>query len=140
MIKPAKILANFFTILVFCLVLSGCFPKLSGEENLGTNEYLKGKLVEGFPGVPLYKDAQVAESYGYKGNFGATFITSDKLNKVVGFYNQSFGVAGWDSSLSQKSSDNFEFRIKNAASDGSVVVNTASDGKSTAITISVSAR
>lgn len=136
---PVKII---FLLVVLPLVLSACLPRIGGggQETAIKEDYLKGKVVSGFPNVPLYPKAQVIESYGNKNSFGATFFIDEDLKKVLDFYRSSLAATGWEFSESQKAADNYVFDIKNSTYRGQVIVNTASDGKQTAITISVSAR
>ena len=84
--------------------------------------------------------ARVLESYGNNGAFGASFISDDDLDKVVKFYDQSLKKLGWESSQHRQSETNYVFEVKNSAYRGSVIVNTAADGKKTVITIAVLAR
>ncbi len=127
------------------LVLSGCLPSaFIGSSNSGAvggaGTYIKGKAVKGFPALPLYPKAKLLESYGANSNYGASAITNDGLSKVLDFYKQSLPQLGWEPKLSQNSETNFVFEIKNSQFQGVVIVNTASDGKKTAITISVAPR
>lgn len=130
-----------FLLVAVPLVLAACLPRIGGGgEEAAKEEYLKGKVVSGFPNVPLYPKAQVIESYGDKNSYGASFFVDDDLKRVLDFYNSSLAATGWEASESQKAADNYIFDIKNTDYRGQVIVNTASDGKQTAITISVAAR
>ncbi|MBI2327871.1 hypothetical protein HYU92_06145 [Candidatus Curtissbacteria bacterium] len=123
------------------LTLAGCVPMISsGVRPLGAQEFLKGQVVPGFPQLPLYEGAKVIESYGYKGSYGASFVTNSELAKVVKFYNDSLPQLGWETSVKELAPDNYVFEIKNEENIGSVIVNTASDNQKTAITMSVSGR
>ena len=123
------------------LTLSGCLPTFSGGEATKTEEFSSGRIVRGFPpDIPLYKNAQIVESYGGVGGYGASFIAGDNFAKVVNFYNQSLSVSGWTVSSRQVSETNYVFGIKNEKNAGQVIVNTAADGKKTAISMSISKR
>ncbi len=133
---------KFFIItflLTLPLVLSGCVPNLgSSGSGVGADNFVKGSVVAGFPNVPLVSGAQTIETYGYQGLYGGVFITGDSLNKVLNFYQNNLAGAGWQSTLRQGSlQSNYVFEIKNDKQQGTVIVNTAADGKKTAITISV---
>ena len=129
-------MTRLFLVLTVSLFLAGCMPAIKTPDSLGgTDEYTKWQVVSGFPALPLYPKAQTVESYGYKGSYGASFISGDSLAKVVGFYNDSFKPLGWDAKLTKQSETNYVFEVKNDSNTGSVIVNTAADGKKTAITI-----
>ena len=131
-----------FLLLAVPLFLAACLPRIGGggQETAVKEEYLKGKVVSGFPNVPLYPKAQVIESYGNKSSYGASFFVDEDLKKVLDFYRSSLVSTGWEASENQKATDNYVFEVKNKDYRGQVIVNTASDGKQTAITISVAAR
>lgn len=137
---------RLFLIIAMSVALSGCIPSaFIGGSNSGAVEgkagvYIKGKAVRGFPSLPLYPKAKLVESYGANSSFGATAISNDGLAKVVDFYSQSLPQLGWEPKLSQNSATNYVFEIKNSKQEGVVIVNTADDGKKTAITISVAPR
>ncbi len=123
-----------------CFMLTGCIPQTGQSGINGKDEYVKGAMVPNFPALPLYRGAQVVESYGFQDNFGAVFISGDDLSKVFQFYNDSLPKLGWDTSVTRKGTDNFTFNIKNDKQQGTVIVNTAADSKKTAITMSISPR
>lgn len=127
-------------VLLFSLLLSGCIPRVGTSGQEGSGEYVRGEVVSGFPPLPLYEGAQVIESYGYGGTWGATFITGDDLGKVVNFYNDSLPKLGWDMVVNTKSQTNYIFEVKNVQSKGEIIVNIAADGKKTAITMAVGPR
>jgi|GEM_PF-3162515 len=129
-----KRLALLFLI---SFVLSGCVPQLGGGSTGGKDEYTAGAFAPGFPPVPLYKGAQVVESYGFNSKFGASLVTGDGLSQVTKFYSESLPALGWNTSVSATRANSFTFNIKNQTQQGTVIVNTAADGKMTAITISV---
>lgn len=138
-VKMLKI--KLVIVIVSSFLLAGCVPQLgSSGKPVGKEEFVAGQVIGGFPGVPLYSGAKVIESYGYKGSYGASFITEDDFSQVVKFYNETLPQLGWEAALGEISSSNFVFEIKNAAVSGSVIVNTAADNKRTAITISVTGR
>ena len=130
------------TLFSTAIALSGCVPKLSGGGGgPKTEEFVSGKVVRGFPAsVPLYKNSQVVESYGGGSGWGASFITDDSLAKVVNFYNQSLSRLGWTVAPRQVDDTNYVFEIKNEKNIGKIIVNTAADGKKTAITMSIDQR
>jgi len=130
----------FLFILVVPLVLSACVPTVPSDKPVNSQEFLKGAVVKGFPQTPLVKGAQVLESYSNEGNFGAAFISDESLSEVVNFYSDSLKQLGWEATLKKRSDTNYIFEIKNATQKGSVIVNTAADGKKTAISIFVSPR
>ena len=132
-------------IIVFPLILSGCVSGLGigggGGGPKADGEFVEGAIVAGFPGVPSYPEATVIESYGSKeGNFGASLITKDKLAKVVNFFGTALPARGWKNSLKQNSDTNYEYEISGNTHKGRVIINTAADGKSTAISISLEPR
>lgn len=122
------------------LILSGCIPRVDTSGQEGSGEYVRGEVIKGFPSLPLYEGAQVIESYGYGGTWGATFITGDDLGKVVNFYNDSLPKLGWDVVVNARSQANYVFEIENVQNKGEVIVNIAADGKKTAITMAVEPR
>ena len=128
-------------LVLISTVLAGCGLTASQKSGVSqTSEYVKGAVVKGFPNLPLFPGAKVVETYGQDRQYGGTFITGDNLAKVVDFYSKSLGVAGWQSTLAQKSASNYVFTISNSQQVGEVIVNTAADGKKTAITMSVESR
>ncbi|MBI3341989.1 hypothetical protein HY024_02605 [Candidatus Curtissbacteria bacterium] len=134
--KVVKILV----VLALPLVLSGCIPfGLTGGDSGGGNsdQFVKGAVAPGFPPVPLIPKAQTVESYGNNGVYGASFVSSESLSKVVNFYNENLQKGGWESQLSQSSSSNFVFNIKNDKYAGTILVNSSADPKKTAITMSL---
>lgn len=132
---------KFILVFVLSLALSGCIPNIGGKASLpkGT-EYLKGGAVSGFPNLPFYEKAKVIETYGSALGYGGSAITDDEVSKVVEFYNKNLSAAGWEFNLKQKEANYFIFEVNNSQYEGSIIVNTASDGKKTAITLSVSRR
>lgn len=131
-------------ILVFLFLvpflLSGCVPSVGQPDTIGKDEYIRGAVVAGFPQLPLYKGAQVVESYGFEGKFGASYLTGDDVSKVVKFYSETLPTLGWEASALASGANSFTFNIKSETQQGTIIVNTAADGKSTAISISVSPR
>lgn len=138
-----KKLLSICSFLALGLFLSGCTLGVGlggGTSAPAAGEFVKGGVVKGFPDLPLYKDAQVVESYGSANAFGATFIAKESIAKVVNFYNTALPQLGWQSNVSQTNTTNYVFDIKNETYTGSIIVNTAADNKSTAITMSVAVR
>lgn len=123
--------------LVVPVLLSGCVPRLGGGNSGGRDEYTAGAFVNGFPAIAVYKGARVVESYGFNSKFGASLVTGDDLSKVTKFYSDSLPKLGWDTNVSAGRANSFTFNIKNQTQQGTIIVNTAADGKMTAITISV---
>ena len=127
--------------LTLSIILAGCTANFGASSQKSVKrEFLKGAVVKGFPALPLYPKSKVLESYGYKNSYGAAFVSGDKLDKVIKFYQQGFGVLGWESVLRKKSDTNFVFAIQNKEYSGELIVNVAADGKKTAITTYVSKR
>jgi|SRR3989344_4133315 len=128
-------------ILCLALTLAGCIS-VAGKKSTAKKgvEFAKGTVVDGFPNMPLYPKSRVIETYGEGKKFGGTFYSGEKLAKVVGFYQTTLTQSGWEVAARQVSQSNFVFDVKNTASVGSVIVNTAGDGKQTAITIWVEPR
>lgn len=123
------------------LVLTGCLPSVGTDRGPSdAGEFAKGQIVKGFPNLPLYPEANILETYGSKEGFGGSFVTSDELAKVVNFYGPALGQLGWESTLRQKSESNYVYEIKNDTYTGEVIINTASDGKQTAITTALGPR
>ena len=90
--------------------------------------------------MPRYPKSQLLESINDNNSYGASFVSEENIQKVVDFYSNSLLQTGWESTLVKKTETNYVFEIKNAAYSGEVIVNTASDGKSTAISVSVEPR
>jgi len=128
-------------LMMIPFVLSGCLPAVGPATNQqGTGEFVKGAVAKGFPSVPLVSKATILESVADKESFGLSAISDNDLGSVVKFYNDSLKQLGWDAQITKQSETNYVFDIKNDKSQGSVIVNTASDGKKTAITIFVAPR
>lgn len=128
-------------VVFIALVLTGCIPVASKKSTVKKGEeFTKGAVVEGFPNVPLYPKSKTVETFGQGERFGGSFYNEEKLAKVVNFYSANLAKTGWESTLRQVSADNFVFDIKNSKRAGSIIVNTAADGKHTAITISLGPR
>lgn len=124
---------------VVSVLMAGCVPSV-GNTKLPNpeGEFKKGAIVSGFPPLPSYPKSTVVESYGSAQSFGASFVSEDSLIKVYDFYNVSFGPLGWTATAFKKSDSNIVFDVKNDKYAGQVIINTAIDGKTTAITIAVS--
>lgn len=133
---------KFLLVLILSLVLSGCagigVGTKKGPKADGT--FAEGKLVEDFPTVPAYPGMTVIESYGFEGNFGLSAMSVDELSKVVNFYGPGLTQVGWQNTLKKSSDTNFEYEISNDEFRGRVIINTAADGKSTAISLSIEPR
>ena len=128
-------------VFAFSFLLAGCIPKLGGDGGATSqSEFIKGKAISGFPNMPRYPKSQLLESINDKNSFGASFISEENIQKVVDFYNSSLTATGWESTLVKKSQTNYVFEIKNATYSGEVIVNVASDGQSTAISVFVEPR
>lgn len=133
-------LAQLFIFLFFAISLAGCVPRIGGGGHTPPkDEFVKGG-VAGFPGLPIYPDSKVIESYGASGAYGATLLSGDSLTKVVNWYGPSLGNAGWQYTLSKQSDTNFVYLVKSPKYEGTFIINTAADGKQTAISASVSQR
>ena len=130
------------TLTALALLLSGCVGFGVGESGTSpaAGEFLKGALAKGFPGVPGYPKARLGESYGDGKSWGAYSVTGDKLEKVVKYYGEILGKTGWERELAQLSQNRYVYEIRNAKYQGTIVVNTAADTESTAITVSLTAR
>lgn len=128
-------------VLALSIALSGCIGIGSKKGPKAEGEFIEGAIVEGFPDLPAYPESLIIESYGSKeGNFGLSSITDDELAKVVNFYGGALTQLGWQNSLKKNSATNFEYEISGDEHKGRVIINTAADGKSTAISISVEPR
>lgn len=128
-------------VLAFSFFAAGCIPRLGNDGTVvSQSEFIKGKPVSGFPNLPRFPKSQLLESVNDNNSFGASFISEENIQKVVDFYSSSLTATGWESTLVKKTVANYVFEIKNAAYSGEVIVNTASDGKSTAISVSVEPR
>lgn len=131
-------ITKLIVLFMLPVLLSGCVGFGVGGGSKGPqDQFLKGRLVSGFPAVPIYPKVKLDQSYSGQGGFGAAFISSDNINKVVKFYNENLSKAGWQGNLRTLSDANYVFEIKNTKYKGSVIVNLAADGRKTAITISV---
>lgn len=132
---------KIFIAFCFALVLAGCIPVASKKSNVTKGEeFLKGKIIDGFPNVPLYPKSKAIETFGQGEKYGGTFYNEEKLAEVINFYSTTLVKTGWESTLRQVSANNFVFDIKSSKRVGSIIVNTAADGKHTAITISLGPR
>ncbi|OGD88808.1 hypothetical protein A3I53_01715 [Candidatus Curtissbacteria bacterium RIFCSPLOWO2_02_FULL_40_13b] len=128
-------------IAISSLILSACIPRLSSNGgSTDSGEYAKGKVVAGFPGLPRYPKSQVIETIGQKGSYGGTFVVDKDILKVVKFYNESLPKLGWEVKVRQQSQYNYLFEIKNSNLYGTVIVNTAADGETVAISMAASPR
>lgn len=130
------------TLFLMSIVLSACFHTVGTSGTASEKgEFAKGEIVKGFgANVPLYKEAQVIETYGSEDNYGGAFISEDSLSRVLKFYEEVLPKLGWEAERQSQSETNHVFDIRNQEYRGSVIVNVAADGKSTAITIAVSKR
>lgn len=133
---------NIILIVVASVLITGCLPNVGDNTKLPKpeGEFKKGVMVSGFPPLPGYPKAKIIESYGSSQSFGASFVTDDNLVKVFDFYNVSFAPLGWTATAHKKSDTNIVFDVKNDKYAGQVIINTAIDGKTTAITIAVSVK
>jgi len=128
-------------VLAFSFFATGCIPRLGNDGTVvSQSEFIKGKAVSGFPNVPRYPKSQLLESINDNNSYGVSFIAEENIQKVVDFYSSSLTATGWESTFVKKTEANYVFEIKNATYSGEVIVNTASDGKSTAISVSVEPR
>src|SRR3990167_4031503 len=128
-------------VLLSSFLLAGCIPKISNDGTVDSqSEFIEGKAVSGFPNMPRYPKSQLLESINDKNSFGASFIVEENIQKVVDFYNSSLTATGWESTLVKNSQTNYAFEVRNADFSGKVIVNTASDNKSTAISVFVEPR
>ena len=128
-------------IFAVSMALSSCALSLKSSDEAGTGgEFLKGKVVAGFPAIPAYPKSSVLESYGFKDYWGLSSISDDSLEEVIKSYSASLKTAGWDYTVRQVSETHVVFDVKNAQSQGVVIVNTAADSKKTAITVSIEPR
>ena len=129
-------------VLVSSLILTACsgFGVRSEKGPKADGEFAKGQIVMGFPNIPAYPESKIIESYGQEGKFGVSSISEEELAKVVNFYAPALSRLGWQNSLTKNSETNFEYEISNDEFKGSVIINTAADGESTAISVFVEPR
>ena len=128
-------------VFAFSFFATGCIPRLGGDGGVTSqSEFIKGKAISGFPNMPRYPKSQLLESINDKNSFGASFISEENIQKVVDFYSNYLPQTGWESTLVKKTETNYVFEIKNATYSGEVIVNVASDGQSTAISVFVEPR
>ena len=128
-------------VVVLSLTLSACLPNLGGSGGpVSSGKFLVGQIPNGFPNLPIYKKAKILEGYGLNNKFGVSALTGDSLTKVLDFYNKSLGPGGWNFKLRQASTSNYVFDVNNSTYNGTVIINTAADGKSTAISIALAPR
>lgn len=128
--------------IAFSLILSGCLPGIKSKGGpKAEGEFIKQQIVRGFPNVPLFPKSKVIESYGTRDkNFGASFVADEDFTKVVNFYGPALLQTGWQNTLAKNSDTNYTYEISNDEFSGRVIINTASDGRQTAISISVEPR
>jgi len=130
-------------VLFLSIALAGCFPGLrnsSSDPVAEPGEFVKGRAVNGFPDLPLYPKARLIETYGNGTSYGANAYSRDEIVKVIKFYEESLPKLGWESALVQDKSGSYVFTVNNKTQKGWVIVNTASDFKTIAITLAVTAR
>ena len=131
-----------FVVLV-SITLTGCIPGIGlkgGAKPKPEGEFKTGVVVAGFPPLPLYPKAKTIESYGSSGSYGATFTTDASLVKVFDYYNSALTTLGWATTTHKRTETNIVYDVKNDKYSGQVIINTAADGQTTAITMAVSAR
>lgn len=132
---------KLIVLFLISIALSGCLhsaSQKSGQKNTG--EFVKGAVVAGFPNLPLYPGAKVIETFQQDKKYGGSFVVKDDLAKVVNFYAKSLPTSGWQANLAQNSATNYVFDISTATQVGQIIVNTAADGKQTAITMAIEPR
>ena len=128
-------------VILSSLLLAGCIPKLSNDGTVvSQSEFIKGKAVSGFPNMPRYPKSQLLESINDNNSYGASIISEENIQKVVDFYSNFLPQTGWESTFVKKTETNYVFEVKNADYSGEVIINTASDNKSTAISVFVEPR
>lgn len=128
-------------LILISTMLAGCLPSASPKnQQKSGQEFVKGAVVAGFPNLPLYPGAKVVETFKQDKKYGGSFMVRDDLVKVVNFYSKVLPEGGFESKLAQNSSSNYTFSISNSTTAGKIIVNTAADGKQTAITISIEGR
>lgn len=130
-------------VIFMSFVLSGCIPSIvqnPGGVAADKSEFTKGGVPNDFPKLPFYPDAKVIEGYSSALGSGASAISDDNLEKVADFYNKNLSVAGWEFNVIHKEALSYVFEVKDSQYNGVVIVNTAADGKKTAITFSVAKR
>ena len=128
-------------VLAFAFFATGCLPRLgNGGGATSQSEFAKAKPVSGFPNMPRYPKAQLLESIDDKDSFGASFIVDEELQKVVDFYFGSLPQFGWEVTDIKKTDSRNVFEVRNAQYSGEVIINTAADSKSTAISVFVEPR
>ena len=139
--RTKKVLFVFVLIAVpFILGACGVPSAIVPGQTTTAGDFKKGTLVSTFPPtIPIYKGATVVESYSKGDTYGASFVVGDDLSKVVNFYN-TLPQLGWDSTPRQVSAANYTYDIKGGTIAGTIIVNTAADGKATAISIFVANR
>jgi len=128
-------------VLLFSFFASGCLPKFTSDEGVQSqSEFIKGKAVSGFPNLPRYPKSQLLESINDNNSFGVSFISEEDIQKVVDFYSSSLPQTGWESTFFKKTETNNVFEVKNADFSGEIIISTASDNQSTAISVFVEPR
>ena len=128
-------------VLAFSFFATGCLPRLASDGGATSqSEFIKGKAISGFPNMPRYPKSQLLESINDDNSYGASFISEENIQKVVDFYSNFLPQTGWESTFVKKTETHYVFEVKNTDYSGEVIVNTASDGKSTAISVFVEPR
>ncbi len=130
-------------VISLAFLLSGCFPGLAkpgGGNKDKPGDFLQGRVAKGFPSLPMYPEAKLAESYSDAESYGASSYTKDEIGKVVEFYDMGLVQLGWESSRVDNSDGSYTFNIKNQIQKGWVIINYAIDGKTVAISYSVTKR
>ncbi len=135
-------LNKIILVVLVSVTVTGCIPSI-GNNNpkpKSEGEFKTGTIVAGFPPLPTYPKVKVIESYGSSNSYGATFTTDAPLTQVFDYYNGALATLGWTSTVHKKTETNIVYDVKNDKYSGQVIINTAADGKTTAITLAVSAR
>lgn len=139
--KPVRIKITPLFLILMPFILSACVPNIGGPKTSGgAGEFVKGKVVSGFPNVPLYKGSVVVETYGSEDAWGGSFILDEDLPEVLRFYQEALPKLGWDTEVQRLAESNYVFGIKNQQYRGSVIVNMTADVGATAITVAVAKR
>ena len=128
-------------VLAFTFFVTGCLPRLKSDDGVASqSEFIKGKAISSFPNMPRYPKSQLLESINDNNSYGASIISEENIQKVVDFYSNFLPQTGWESTFVKKTETHYVFEVKNTDYSGEVIVNTASDNKSTAISVFVEPR
>jgi hypothetical protein len=117
--KPISEQAVRFILVVAIALI---FPAAVIGRQAVVEERARGRLVSGFPPLPMYPGATVEESerrtQGDRTGFEAELISSDPVTDVYSFYLEALKRDGWDISFASENSATAEEQGLGAVKNG----------------------